>query len=179
MEFEYDFCSGNIKIESDIVTIIGNIDESVTNYTLEYSACSPADRRMSVSGSGLPYANEKMAFENSPNKGAVKLGKENSFTIFIKMPGSYYENLGSILIPPTVFLKYNNGIKNVLVDIPIAHPVPYRLLSYPSEFTRKREGADFYSNSLPTRSQEQILRDSAYPDVNMMEENFWGLKPPM
>ena len=34
-------------------------------------------------------------------------------------------------------------------------------------------------NSLPVRTQEQVLRDSGYPEDNRMPDNFWGLKPPM
>ena len=39
----------------------------------------------------------------------------------------------------------------------------------------------FYKSlqTLPVRSQEQILRDSAYPKKNKMPKNFWGLTPPV
>lgn len=179
MDFESGSCSCKVVFKNENIMIKGNINESVKDFSIMYSACSPVDKRTSLSGSGLPYANAEMAFGNSPNKGIIQLGQDNSFNIVMQMPGSYYEHLGTILIGPTVFLRYNNGVSDINIDIPIAHPVPYRLLSYPSEFTRLRDGADFYSNKLPVRSQEKILRDSAYPDMNVMAENFWGLKPPM
>ena len=31
---------------------------------------------------------------------------------------------------------------------------------------------------MPIRGQETILRDSGFPEVNVMPKNFWGLKPP-
>lgn len=179
MDFESGSCFCKIYFKSDKIQIKGNIRESVKDFSIMYSACSPVDKRTSLSGSGLPYANVDMAFGNSPNKGVVNLGQDNFFNIEMQMPGSFYEHLGTILIPPTVFIKYNNGVSNITIDIPIAYPVPYRLLTYPSEFTNPRLGADFYYNNLPVRSQEMILRDSAYPELNKMEENFWGLKPPM
>ena len=38
----------------------------------------------------------------------------------------------------------------------------------------------FYSGRtrLPTRTQEQILRDSGFPEINQMPPNYWGLRPP-
>ena len=34
-------------------------------------------------------------------------------------------------------------------------------------------------NKLPIRTQEQVLRDSSYPEDNRMPSDFWGLKPPI
>ena len=31
---------------------------------------------------------------------------------------------------------------------------------------------------LPVRTQEQVLRDSGYPEDNKMHDDFWGLRPP-
>jgi hypothetical protein len=178
MDFNSGSCSCKIFFKTDNLIIKGNINESVKDFSIMYYACSPVDRRTSLSGSGLPYANSDMAFGNTPNKGIIQLGQENAFTIKMTMPGSFYEHLGTVLIPPTVYIKYNNGVSDINVDIPVAYPVPYRLLTYPSEFTNPRTGADFYYNQLPVRSQEQIFRDSEYPSTNVMADNFWGLKPP-
>jgi hypothetical protein len=55
------------------------------------------------------------------------------------------------------------------------------MLSYPMQNTLPRKDAMFYKYGwlMPVRTQEQILRDSAYPDENKMASNFWGLKPPL
>ena len=55
------------------------------------------------------------------------------------------------------------------------------MLTYPqTPITISRESPKFYDGGfqMPIRTQEQILRDSAYPSNNKMPKNFWGLKPP-
>jgi hypothetical protein len=46
--------------------------------------------------------------------------------------------------------------------------------------TAARTNSLFYKgrDDLPIRTQEQILRDSGYPDKNIMPPNFWGLSIP-
>jgi hypothetical protein len=60
-------------------------------------------------------------------------------------------------------------------EIPIYDEIiPYRSLGYP--LLRKTQKEAFYHRKLPIRSQEQIIRDSQYP--NHEHTSFWGLKPP-
>ena len=59
--------------------------------------------------------------------------------------------------------------------------IPFRMLTYQqTPVTVSRDSPNFYNGgfNLPVRTQEQILRDSAYPDKNTMPKNFWGLRPP-
>lgn len=176
-----DTFEGEYSISGEIVTLRGKINDTIKGHTIRYMAASPADRRMSFSGSGLPYSSPQMAFGNSPSRGDIEPGVENSFEIEFEMPNSYYTNLGTNLICPSVYLKYENGIETVTINIELTDPIPYRMLTYPSRYTLARTNADFYQNilPLPVRTQEQILRDSAYPSKNMMHSNFWGSRPPV
>ena len=67
--------------------------------------------------------------------------------------------------------------------IQIDSGTPFRTLTYPSPPSKQpRDSPMFYycnRNSLPVRSQEQVLRDSGFPNMNRMPDNFWGLKPPL
>ena len=67
--------------------------------------------------------------------------------------------------------------------IQIDDGIPFRTLTYPSPPSKApRDSPMFYycgRNKLPIRSQEKVLRDSGYPSVNKMPDNFWGLKPPL
>lgn len=67
--------------------------------------------------------------------------------------------------------------------IQIDDGIPFRTLTYPSPPSKApRDSPMFYycgRNKLPIRSQERVLRDSGYPSVNKMPDNFWGLKPPL
>ncbi len=183
MKFSTLYCKGeiydNYKHSSYDILVKGTMTEPVENGQIRYLAASPADRRASYSGSGFPFHNAEQAFLESPNKGVVDL-IGNTFEIPLLFPNSYYIQLGRELIPPTLFVYYNNqSVEKRIVEIKLSDPIPYRLLGYPAQFTLPRKGADFYHahHNLPVRSQEQVLRDSAYPSVNKMNEDFWGLKP--
>ena len=82
----------------------------------------------------------------------------------------------------------NNKVQDVINSnefhtIQIDEGIPFRTLTYPSPPSKNpRTSPMFYhcgKNQLPIRGQEQVLRDSGYPEVNKMPNNFWGLKPPL
>ena len=165
----------NVKIhfDQDNVHISGSIDDNVMNGMIQYVAAAPIERRATYTGSALPFATSAQALDNTPNKGSVELLRNNTFSISIKMPNSYYINLGTNLVPPTLYIMYNEGKK--VISIKLADPVPYRTLTYPSS----RVNCLFYDglDKLPVRTQEQILHDSAYPSDLKQHSNFWGSKP--
>ena len=183
-EFSVDTCSGMFYLDNEnwTVRVTGNINDSVSHGIIKYVAASPFERRASYTGSGLPFANSTQAFENTENSGELELKRNNGFDISVKMPNSYYVGLGTYLVPPTVYIVYNNGFQDKIVGIKVANSIPYRMLTYPSTQTKPRDSPSFYDvQNLPVRTQEQILRDSAYPCAmnSMMAKNFWGLKPPL
>ena len=169
----YNEGSGNIYIEGTVVSDIENPD-------VIFWAPNPADRRASYSGSGLPFANAIMAYENTPNKGKVKT-QNNKFVFRIKYPNAYYALLGTLYVPPVVNIKICDGLnKNKYETIKIDDGIPYRILSYPSPPSKNNYNSPlfYYEPEREIRSQEQILRDSGYPKENKTPDNWWGLKPP-
>lgn len=174
-------CSGTIEIINKKQLVLrGAIKDTVTDGHVRFVAAAPMDRRASFSGSGLPFANAQQAFENTPNKGDIQLQMNNHFEIMLEsIPNSYYAGLGTVLIPPSVFIMYHNGSEIIKLSIQVAEPVAYRMLTYPMSSTFSRKSAAFYAGGyeLPVRTQEQILMDSAYPSDGLMQKNFWGLRP--
>lgn len=163
-----------------LVSVTGKINDTVKHGKIKYVAACPIDRRASWTGSGLPFANATQAFFNTPNQGEIELSKDNMFNIKMTLPNSYYVALGTVMIPPTVFILYNNGIRDFRVPIQLSDVVPFRMLTYPNgQFTAARKDPSFYegNDDLPVRTQEQILMDSAYNPAVGMPENFWGLRP--
>ena len=147
----------------------------VDNDTVSFLAAAPIDRHQSFPGSGLPFASPDMAIDGTPSHGVLKLQHGRSASIQIPIPNSYYAGLGSVLVPPTVYLVYkSNGIERV-TNIKVDDPIPCRTLTY----DYRRTGAHFYDtmSQLPVRSQEQVIRDSAYSTTPI--PSFWGLKPPL
>lgn len=184
--FENAYCNGTIeKGDNDYEIIVkGAINTKVANDTMYYIAGAPPDFKMSCSGSALPFASQIQAFDNTPNKGKVKVQNDGTFEIKLLLPNAYYVGLGTVYVPPKVYLQYydaNNKPRNV--SILLSRGIPYRSLTHPGtgQYTSGRANTMFYATQffLPIRSQEQILRDSAYPKQNMMAKDFWGLKPPL
>jgi hypothetical protein len=178
--FSAPTCNGNIERVSTKIVVKGTISDNVVDGRIRYVASAPIDRRSSFTGSGLPFANAQQAFDNTPNKGNIELRSNNTFEIKInEIPNSYYAGLGTVLVPPSVFIMYHDGNEIKKMCIQIAEPIPYRMLTYPMSNTFARKDAQFYAGGfeLPVRTQEQILLDSCY-DVHVpMKENFWGLRP--
>jgi hypothetical protein len=157
------------------IIIVGKINDAILENEIEYIAASPPDYRTTYTGSGLPFANYDQAFDNTPNVGKVKVNN-STFRIELMFPNSYMTGLGSVTVPPTLYIKYKllSG-ETRKVGVKISEGLPYRMLTYPGT----RNGALFYNNhhNLPVRSQEQILIDSGYPGRDHLPSNYWGLKP--
>ena len=148
---------------------------------VKYSASSPPTYNSNFSGSGLPYPNIEVAFENTPNKGVVEVSS-SKFAIHIKYPNSYYENMGSLYIPPQIKLvvvNKDNKELSIVEVINLGEGIPFRTLTWPTQRDWNK-GPMFYVNKdMPViRTQHQILLDSAYPSVNKVPSNFWGSMPP-
>lgn len=170
----------------DEVTVHGQIKDNVKSGRILYRAANPIDKRSSLSGSGLPFANAEQAFENSPNTEEIELNMNNSFTLDLLMPNSYYVGLGTVMIPPSLFIEYHDGTERKSVTILLNNHLPYKTLTYPisTEHASRNNSLFYDTGRLPSRSQEQILYDSAYPSTEsgsvypMLPNNFWGTKPP-
>lgn len=180
--FDTLYCYGRVTLgrpsHAD-VTLQVRFKDPVDGDRVRYVAAAPADHRASYSGSGLPFPNLAHALHGTPNRGEARL-EGGVATLALRLPNAYYAGLGTILVPPKVYLQYHSGGQARFVPIQLTESVPYRLLTYPMH-PRSRQDARFYDGGweLPVRSQEQILRDAAYPLAQTTPSNHWGLKPPM
>ena len=174
----------NIKAQNKnngIVLITGNANLSMLGdqYYVKYTAANPPTYSSNFSGSGMPYPNEDIAYENTPNRGVTKV-INGKFSFTIKVPSSYYINMGSEFIEPhvkMVLVDKNNKILDQPFVLKLFGAIPFRTQTWPVQ-RKWSEGPLFYKNdNLPIRTQYQILVDSAYPSVNKVPKNFWGLTP--
>jgi hypothetical protein len=150
------------------------INNSIDDNKIDYIASFPHDRKMSFSGSGLPFIDFSQAFENTPNMGSVVASKGDDVHINLMHPNSFYVH--SHLINPTLFIRYKNNNVFTYKIVVIGDHVPFRSLYHPKE---RDAGPTFYKDfkDSPVLSQEQILYNSAYPKNNITPSDFWGLKP--
>ena len=169
-----DFTIENSNNNYDII-INGIIKHNIDNNLVFYYAASPPDYNNSYSGSGMPFHSKFQAFYETPNIGKVKV-ESNKFIIKINKPNSYYESIAesdTITKPYIMIYYYMNGEK-IMKKIELDEEIHYRDIRYNKSHTGN---VLFYDNmNLPIRSQEQVLRDSAY---NTKGNSFWNLKPPV
>ena len=173
-------CKGIVLDSGEGEYVVKGSIASAGNSTIIFWAPNPPDYHTSFSGSGLPFPNPDVAYENTPNRGAVKAIGGN-FEFRVRYPNSYYIGLGTVCVEPCVHVKVCNGTSTGKVHtIKLGNGIPFRMLTYPpTNKTVARANPMFYDNreNLPIRSQEKVLRDSCYPDANKMPKDFWGLKP--
>ena len=153
------------------------VQSTVEKLFVKYSAANPPTYSSNFSGSGLPYPNIEVAFENTPNKGVVEI-HNMSFNFSIRYPNSYYKNMGTVHVKPHVkVLLFNDKNENIGEEkiLYLGEGIPFRAISR----NIKNTSPLFYvNNNLPIRTQYQILLDSAYPSTNTVPNNFWGSMPP-
>lgn len=182
--FDKNLSCSDVKVREDNgeFVITGNTEADDESYAM-YWAANPADFRQSFTGSGLPFPNPYVAYENTPNKGAVAV-RNNKFQIRIKYPNAYYTELGNEYHEPHIYIKVCRGQteEGPVHNITLGDAIPYRLLDYPGGGleSKKRKDVMFYNkdNRVGHRNQEEILRAARYPDYNVMATNHWGTKPP-
>jgi hypothetical protein len=104
-EFKIHDCQGVILKNGYTFTIRANCP--VKSGWVTYTASAPPDVRTSLVGSGLPFPNEMVAYENSPNSGRVPISN-GAFSFDVLYPNSYYQKNGSELVRPHVIFVINN-----------------------------------------------------------------------
>jgi hypothetical protein len=176
-------CEGVVLDSGDgEFTVKGNIKTLAANPTVLFWAANPPTYSSSFTGSGMPFPNPDIAYDNTPNRGAVK-ATGNSFEFKIRYPNSYYLGLGSQYVEPCVHIKVcGKSGSGKIHTIKLGKGIPFRsTTNTPSNLNiNSRTSAMFYSGrgKLPIRTQEQILRDSGFPEENITPNNFWGGTPP-
>jgi hypothetical protein len=109
--FNFPRVQGVITRENYVFTIEGQTDIEHDSF-VTYTASAPPDIRMSRIGSGLPFPNERTAYENSPNSGQALI-RAGQFRFSVVYPNSYYQKNGSELVRPHVIFVINNEYHDV------------------------------------------------------------------
>lgn len=110
--------------------------DQTPNAMIKFWAANPIDQRDSFVGSGLPFPNAEIAYENSPNTGSVR-AVNGEYTLRLYFPNSFYTDLGRTLIPPHVLIKVcgddHSDIETVILG---ASPKDRVLTSRNDSYTR-------------------------------------------
>jgi hypothetical protein len=114
---------GNFKIK-------GTIPNVSSGTKVKYWASAPLPCMYSISGLGLPFPNEEVAYENTPNKGVITLDNTGKFEIKIRYPGGYYINQGETYIAPHVNFMICDGNPNNIIKLQLPFEPPFRSLGF-------------------------------------------------
>jgi hypothetical protein len=70
-------------------------------------------------------------------------------------------------------------LKSKIQKTNLGNGVPFRTLTWSTK-RNWNNGSMFYdNNNLPVIDQYDILKNSKFPVVNIVPDNFWGAKPPL
>ena len=159
-------------------TVRGYETDIADSSTIIYWAANPPTYNGSFTGSGIPFPNPEIAYEKTINKGSVKT-TGGHYEFKIRYPNAYYVDLGNKYVEPCVHIKIcQPNANDKIKTIKLGNSIPFRSGTHPDgqRTSQNRNSSLFYGgrDNLPIRTQEQILRDTGYPDNNKMPDNFWG-----
>ena len=137
-------CGGSVKLTepkgANFVVKSRLKPHQAPNSIVRFMAASPADRMTTFAGSGLPFPNPEIAYEGSPNVGAVQ-AVNGAFEFRLHFPNSFYVNGGTKLLPPHVLVKVcsadSGGNESETDAILLGAGIPNRFLTNaPGTYTR-------------------------------------------
>ena len=161
---------------NNTITVTGRIKGLHSEpQTIQWRAANPPTRGIGFNGSGYPYPNQDIAYENTPNQGTVE-STDGSFSIQLTgIPSGYFSGLGSIYVPPLLefFSKSQSG-KTLHSTLWINDTAaPYRWTSGgPATMRPERDTEDSTGRAMYYYGREQLplfdnqeaqLRAKGYP----------------
>ena len=103
MIFNDEYVYLNVINNDLMLNITGSIKFPIQYSNVFIIAPTPIDRMVNYSGSGLPFPNENIAFENTPNYQIID--KSGNININFKYPNSFYSRNGKNKIVSSIFIE--------------------------------------------------------------------------
>ena len=125
-----------------------------------YWAANPPNYNTSFSGSGIPFPNPDIAFQGTPNRGAVRV-ENGLFRVHLHFPNSFYTEMGKDHIPPRLYFSECGPQEGIIQSVDIHNEVPYRRQTLPAPSFPK-----MVHESPHLDTQERILLKHQYPSHN-------------
>lgn len=137
------------------LNIIGNIKNPSNYRNIIITAPNPIDRMSNYSGSGLPFPNHEIAFENTPN--LINVDSSGKFENIFKYPNSFYMPDGINKIISSIFIMFTDNDNNIT-------KLQYKLHDINALRTlinrSSRKGPEFYGSKdyiLPIDTAENVM----------------------
>lgn len=161
MIFNDEYTSFSVAFNGDhsLLQITGSVKNNALYNNVVIIAANPIDRMSNYSGSGLPFPNYEIAFENTPN--IHKVDSSGLFNISFKYPNSFYMPDGINKIIPSIYFVITsdaNGTNNSFrIQYELHDIVALRTLVNRSA----RKNPEFYAAKdyiLPIDTAENVMR---------------------
>lgn len=161
MIFNDEYTSFSVAFNGDhsLLQITGSVKNNALYNNVVIIAANPIDRMSNYSGSGLPFPNYEIAFENTPN--IHKVDSSGLFNISFKYPNSFYMPDGINKIIPSIYFVITsdaNGANNSFrIQYELHDIVALRTLVNRSA----RKNPEFYAAKdyiLPIDTAENVMR---------------------
>jgi hypothetical protein len=112
MIFSDEYTNFNVVYSKDysLINIKGSVKNKVIYNNIIIISPNPIDRMSNYSGSGLPFPNYEIAFENTPNIHTID--SSGVFDISFKYPNSFYIPDGINKIKPSIFFIFTDNNDN-------------------------------------------------------------------
>jgi len=108
MIFNDEYTGFSVAFSSDysLIQISGSIKNYAQFNNIIIIASNPIDRMSNYSGSGLPFPNYEIAFENTPN--IHQVDSSGTFNVSFKYPNSFYMPDGINKIKPSIYFCFTD-----------------------------------------------------------------------
>jgi hypothetical protein len=112
MIFDDEYTGFGITFNHDysLLQLRGSVKNIASFKDIIMIAPNPIDRMSNYSGSGLPFPNYEIAFENTPN--IHKVDASGVFDVSFKYPNSFYMPDGINKIKPSVYFVFTDTNNN-------------------------------------------------------------------
>lgn len=158
MIFNDEYTSFSVAFNGDhsLLQITGSVKNNALFNNVVIIAANPIDRMTNYSGSGLPFPNYEIAFENTPN--IHKVDSSGTFNISFKYPNSFYMPDGINKIIPSIYFVITDASNNSFrIQYELHDIVALRTLVNRSS----RKNPEFYAAKdyiLPIDTAENVMR---------------------
>lgn len=128
--FSFNDCVGEIYITNNQQYLCKGTYTGSGAKLMYFWAASPPNYIQSFNGSGLPFPNPEIAYENTPNKQVINLDNPksmNQFNIEFTYPNSYYHEQGRVYVPSHV--NFSFGVDGPKHKVFLNQDIPARSLS--------------------------------------------------
>jgi len=154
--------NGNCVVMGKVNSFLNKLEDETELYVQWWAANRPTNV-CNNAGFCLPYPNETIAYQNTPNAGVVPI-KNKQFVFDCKYPSGYYKGMGSKFVKPNIRFRFCDNKSRPVSKVYVLKLSDFQLHG------RIPEGTN------PTQHQAIIASITAplHTSTNIIQPNNWS-----